>query len=136
VSTECRDASADEAAWAWIRTIIVPTGIAPVERRSPVPYRKRTPLRKHPDGEATSRLGGRDWFSDHVFVEPQQGHKRAGFGAALTVHVIVADPRRISSPSASGDGAATDSPRKNVPLVLPRSAIVASSPEITITIRA
>ena len=90
MSTESRDASTDEAAWACIRTIIVPNGIAPVQRRSPVPYRKRTPLRKHPDGEAMSRPGGREWFSDHVFVEPQQGHKRAGFGASLTVHVIVA----------------------------------------------
>jgi protein TonB len=79
----------DEAAWAGIRTIIVPTGIAPVQRRSPVPYRKRTPLRKHPDGEPTNRAGGREWFTERVFVEKQQGHKRAAYMAAIAVHVAV-----------------------------------------------
>ncbi len=89
LSTESRDASSDEAAWACIRTIIVPTGIAPVERRSPIPYRKRTPLRKHPDGEPLRRSGGREWFGDRVFVDAQRDNTRAGFGASLTVHVIV-----------------------------------------------
>jgi periplasmic protein TonB len=79
----------DEAAWAGIRTIIVPTGIAPVQRRSPVPYRKRTPLRKHPDAEPTNRAGGREWFSERVFVQKQQGHKRAAYMAAIAVHVVV-----------------------------------------------
>src|SRR5262245_51150696 len=77
----------DETAWAGIRTIIVPTAIAPVQRRSPVPYRKRTPLRRHPDGEPTSRAGGREWFSERVFVQKQQGHKRAAYMTALAVHV-------------------------------------------------
>src|SRR5262245_8949664 len=79
----------DEAGWAGIRTIIVPTGIAPVQRRSPVPYRKRTPLRRHPDGEPTNRAGGREWFTGRVFVEKQQGHKRAAYMAAIAVHVAV-----------------------------------------------
>jgi len=93
VSTERRGDDSfnrDDAAWACIRTIIVPTGIAPVTRTSPVPFRKRTPLRKHPDGEATSRAGGREWFTERLFVEQQQGHKRAGYTASITVHVIVA----------------------------------------------
>ena len=80
----------DDEAWACIRTIIVPNGVAPVVRTSPVPFRKRTPLRKHPDGEATSRAGGREWFTDRLFVEGQQGHKQAGFTASITVHVVVA----------------------------------------------
>jgi protein TonB len=80
----------DEAAWEGIRTIIVPTGIAPVQRRSPVPYRKRTPLRKHPDGEPTSRAGGREWFTERVFVEKQQGHQRAGYTTAVAVHIVIA----------------------------------------------
>src|SRR5262245_17395733 len=95
-STECHDAADatsvtnDDRAWACIRTIVVPTGIAPVQRRSPIPYRKRTPLRKHPDGETLSRAGGREWFGDRVFVEPARDRTRAGFGASLTMHVIVA----------------------------------------------
>src|SRR5262245_18612634 len=80
----------DEAAWAGIRTIIVPTGIAPVQRRSPVPYRKRTPLRKHADGEPTSRAGEREWFTERVFLQKQQGRKRAAYMAAVAVHVAAA----------------------------------------------
>jgi len=79
----------DDEAWACIRTIIVPTGIAPVERRSPVPYRKRTPLRRHADGEPTSRAGDREWFTERVLVGKQQGHKRVGYMAAVAVHVVV-----------------------------------------------
>jgi len=91
VSVDQRNGSSDDAAWACVRTIIVPTGIAPVERRSPVPYRKRTALRKHPDGEPMSRPGGREWFGDRIFVvDSQRDRKRAGFGASLTVHLIVA----------------------------------------------
>jgi len=90
VSTESSNQASNEAAWAGIRTIIVPTGITFVERRSPVPYRRRTPLRKHPDGVPLDRPGGRDWFGDRVFVETQDDHKRASFGASVTVHVIVA----------------------------------------------
>lgn len=91
VSTESGGAITDnEAVWACIRTIVVPNGIVPVKRTSPVPFRKRTPLRKHPDGEAMSRTGGREWFGDRLFVDKQQGHKRAGYTASIVVHVVVA----------------------------------------------
>jgi protein TonB len=91
VSTESGGAITDnEAVWACIRTIVVPNGVVPVKRTSPVPFRKRTPLRKHPDGEAMSRTGGREWFGDRLFVDEQQGHKRAGYTASIVVHVVVA----------------------------------------------
>jgi len=91
VSTDSGGAITDnEAVWACIRTIVVPNGVVPVKRTSPVPFRKRTPLRKHPDGEAMSRAGGREWFGDRLFVDKQQGHKRAGYTASLVVHIVVA----------------------------------------------
>lgn len=91
MSTESGGAITDnEAVWACIRTIVVPNGVVPVKRTSPVPFRKRTPLRKHPDGEAMSRTGGREWFGDRLFVDEQQGHKRAGYTASIVVHVVVA----------------------------------------------
>jgi protein TonB len=55
-----------------------------------VPVKKRTPWRPHPDGEATERAGGREWFSDHLFVDAEEGHPRAGYGTSITVHVSCA----------------------------------------------
>ena len=74
-----------------IRTILVPPDIVAVQRRSPLPVKKRTPWRPQPDGEATTeRAGARDWFSDNLFVEAQHGHVRAGYGTSITVHVSCA----------------------------------------------
>jgi protein TonB len=38
----------------------------------------------------TERAGGREWFSDHLFVEAQEGHRRAGYGTSITMHVSCA----------------------------------------------
>src|SRR4029453_16310279 len=46
--------------------------------------------------------------------------------------VTETEPRRTSSPSRSADGAATRSPRRCVPFLLPRSSMVALSPETRI----
>jgi len=70
------------------RTTLVPSDIVAVQRRSPLSVRKRTPWRPQPDGEVrTERAGARDWFSDRLFVEAQQGHRRAGYGASIALHV-------------------------------------------------
>jgi periplasmic protein TonB len=74
-----------------LRTILVPPDIVPVQRRSPLPVRKRTPWRPRPDGEATTaRAGGREWFSDRLFVEPKSDYARAGFGTSMTMHAVCA----------------------------------------------
>ena len=86
-----RGASTDGTAWAGIRTILVPPDIVAVQRRSPVPVRKRTPCRPHQDGEAvTQRAGAREWFSDRLFCEAQEGHRGSGYGTSITVHVCCA----------------------------------------------
>jgi protein TonB len=35
----------------------------------------------------TARAGDREWFSDRVFVEPQDGHRRSGYSLSLVVHL-------------------------------------------------
>ncbi len=71
-----------------LRTFVVPPDIIPVHRRSPVPLRKRTPWRPRPDGEAIQRGGDREWFGDHIFVEPQRGHAGTGYGTSITLHSV------------------------------------------------
>ena len=82
---------ADTTGWAGIRTVLVPPDIVAVQRQSPTPARKRTPWRPHADGEVmTERAGGREWFSDRVFVEADQGRPRAAYGTSMRVHISCA----------------------------------------------
>lgn len=54
-----------------------------------MPVRKRTPWRPQPDGAAvTERAGAREWFSDRLFVEAQDDHRRTGFSTSITAHVV------------------------------------------------
>lgn len=70
------------------RTLLLLGDIAAVPRRSPPPARKRTPWHPQPDGEVTTaRAGDREWFSDRLFVEPQDGHRRSGYSVSLVVHL-------------------------------------------------
>jgi periplasmic protein TonB len=70
------------------RTLLLLGDIAAVPRRSPPRARKRTPWHPQPDGEVmTARAGDREWFSDRVFVEPQDGHRRSGYSMSLVVHL-------------------------------------------------
>src|SRR5258705_9194449 len=70
------------------RTLLLLGDIAAVPRRSPPRARKRTPWHPQPDGEVTTaRAGDREWFSDRVFVEPQDGHRRSGYSMSLVVHL-------------------------------------------------
>lgn len=91
MSLEARGTSPNATAWAGIRTIIVPPDIVAVQRRSPLRVRTRTPWQPRRDGEAlTERAGSRDWFSDRLFVEAQDGHGRSGYGTSIAVHVSCA----------------------------------------------
>ena len=73
------------------RTLLLLGDIAAVPRRSPPRARKRTPWHPQPDGTvATVRAGQREWFSDRVFVEPQDGHARSAFSTSLVVHLCAA----------------------------------------------
>jgi len=73
-----------------IRNLLVPPDIVAVRRTSPPRVRKRTPWRPRPDGEGTAeRTGGREWFSDRLFVEPQDGHPRSAYSTSIVVHVCL-----------------------------------------------
>jgi len=70
------------------RTLLLLGDIAAVPRRSLPRARKPTPWHPVPDGELmTARGGDREWFSDRVFVEPQDGHRRSGYSVSLVVHL-------------------------------------------------
>ncbi|MGH9199895.1 MAG: energy transducer TonB [Vicinamibacterales bacterium] len=72
-----------------VRTFIVPPGIVPVKRTSPIPVRKRTPWHPRPGGDQTiDRAGGRDWFGAHLTLESQRQHKPATYGMAGVAHVV------------------------------------------------
>jgi protein TonB len=80
---------------AGIRTILIrpdlirPDLIPGGQRRAPAPVTRRTPCRPRTEGESIERPGGRDWFSDRLFVEAQHDHARSGFGASIAVHAGV-----------------------------------------------
>jgi protein TonB len=71
------------------RYFIVPPGIVPVKRTSPIQVRKRTPWHPKPEGEqVVDRTGGRDWFGAHLTLETQQTHKPPSYAMAVAVHVV------------------------------------------------
>jgi periplasmic protein TonB len=79
-------AEPDSATQVHLRTIVVPSDIVAVPRRSPPRARKRTPWHPQPDGAATLQSGGRDWFSDRLFVEGDKPHARFSFGTSFALH--------------------------------------------------
>jgi len=73
-----------------LRTILVPPDIVGVARRSPLRVRKRTPWHPLPDGQGTTpRAGQREWFSDLLFVELQDGHAKSAHGTSAVAHVCL-----------------------------------------------
>ena len=79
-------AEPDSAMPIHLRRIVVPFDIVAVPRRSPPLARKRTPWHPQPDGATTLRSGGRDWFSDRLFVEGEEPHARFSFGTSFALH--------------------------------------------------
>ena len=74
---------------AGVRTILVPPDIVAVAQRPKAPPEKKPPWRPRPDAGPTDRAGGRQWFSDLLFVEGQDGQLRSGLEASIVVHVLV-----------------------------------------------
>ena len=75
--------------FAGVRTILVPPDIVAVEQRPRPPREKKPPWRPRPDAGTTDRAGGREWFSDRLFVEGQDAHLRDGVEASILVHVLL-----------------------------------------------
>jgi len=75
-----------------VRNLLVPPDVVPVHafRLPPAKPRKRTPWKPQPEASGTTeRAGGRDWFGDQLFVEPQEGHPRSSFATSIVVHVAL-----------------------------------------------
>jgi protein TonB len=81
-----READDDSDPWIGHRNFIVPPDIIPTRRVSPIPQKKRTLCRPRAEGEAVLRAGGRDWFSDRLFVDREPRDVRALYGGSVTVH--------------------------------------------------
>ncbi len=71
------------------RFFILPPGMVPVPRTSPIRARKRTPWHPKPEDHIVDRTGGRDWFGTHLTLQPQRQHKPASYGIAGIVHITV-----------------------------------------------
>jgi periplasmic protein TonB len=71
------------------RFFILPPGMVPVPRTSPIRVRKRTPWHPKPDAEPIDRIGGRDWFGAHLTLEAQRRHKPAMYSLAVVAHAAV-----------------------------------------------
>jgi periplasmic protein TonB len=89
VSVEPDKGPAGTSPFAGVRTIVVPPDIVAVEQRPKAPREKKPPWRPRPDAGSTDRAGGRQWFSDLLFVEGQDGQLRSGLEASIVVHVLV-----------------------------------------------
>jgi hypothetical protein len=90
VSVEPHSGPTDASPFVGVRTILVPPDIVAVQRRSPAPVKKTPAWHPRPNAGPTERSGGRQWFSDRLFVEAQNGCMRGGLGASIGVHVLVA----------------------------------------------
>jgi protein TonB len=76
---------------SFIRTIVVPHGIAAVPRRSPIRARKRTPWNRAMEAHSVVERGGsREWFTDRLFVESRQANLPAACSTSAMVHAVLA----------------------------------------------
>jgi TonB family protein len=89
VSLEPDNGPTGTSPFAGVRTILVPPDIVAVQQRPKAPREKKPPWRPRPDAGSTDRAGGRQWFSDLLFVESQDDPFRSGLGASIVVHVLV-----------------------------------------------
>jgi protein TonB len=88
VSVEPDSGPTGTSPFAGVRTILVPPDIVAVEQRPKAPREKKPPC-PHTDAGPTDRTGGRQWFSDRLFVEGQDAQLRSGLGASIVVHALV-----------------------------------------------
>jgi periplasmic protein TonB len=122
--------------WTHVRSILVPPDIVGVKASSPAGRRRpSTPCRPHTEGVSiTARPGQRDWFSDRVFVESQDGHASTGYGTSLIVHAamvaallayVIAQPQQFAS-IASRSGLTMPVVVAPIPVVVEAPAVRAS----------
>ena len=108
-----------------VRTILVPPDIVAVEQRPKPPREKKPPWRPRPDAGPTDRAGGRQWFSDRLFVEGENVQLRSGLGASIVVHVLVT----TLAIALAAQFARTEVIRVNQKLVMPAMLLMPPIPD-------
>ena len=111
--------------FAGVRTILVPPGIVAVPQRPKAPREKKPPWRPRPDAGSTDRAGGRQWFSDRLFVESQSGQLRGGLGASIIVHALVTTLAVVLATQFERAGVV----RVNQKLVMPAMLLMPPTPD-------
>ena len=108
-----------------VRTILIPPGIVAVQQRPKAPREKKPPWRPRPDAGSTDRAGGRQWFSDRLFVESQGVPLRGGLGASIIVHALVTTLAVVLATQFERAGVV----RVNQKLVMPAMLLMPSTPD-------
>ena len=108
-----------------VRTILVPPGIVAVPQRPKAPREKKPPWRPRPDAGSTDRAGGRQWFSDRLFVEGQGVQLRGGLGASIIVHALVTTLAVVLATQFERAGVV----RVNQKLVMPAMLLMPPTPD-------
>ena len=111
--------------FAGVRTILVPPDIVAVEQRPKAPREKKPPWRPRPDAGSTDRAGGRQWFSDRLFVEGQGVQLRGGLGASIIVHALVTTLAVVLAIQFERSGVV----RVNQKLVMPAMLLMPPTPD-------
>ena len=111
--------------FAGVRTILVPPGIVAVPQRPKAPREKKPPWRPRPDAGSMHRAGGRQWFSDRLFVESQSGQLRGGLGASIIVHALVTTLAVVLATQFERAGVV----RVNQKLVMPAMLLMPPTPD-------
>ena len=111
--------------FAGVRTILVPPGIVAVQQRPKAPREKKPPWRPRPDAGSTDRAGGRQWFSDRLFVEGQGVQLRGGLGASIIVHALVTTLAVVLATQFERAGVV----RVNQKLVMPAMLLMPPTPD-------
>lgn len=64
-------------------------GVALADVRASMASARAGRGRPTPAEGSTDRAGGREWFSDRLFVERQKGHDSTGFGVSIVTHLAL-----------------------------------------------
>ena len=110
------NAASESHQWLGYRNLIVPPDIIPVRRVSPVARRRRTPCRRHSDGEPVCRTGDRQWFGEGIFADTRTQDVRRACSSTVAVHVAALASLLVLL---SGQPAPTAPPRAGPPLRMP-----------------
>jgi protein TonB len=120
--------------WSTVRTLVVPHDIIAVQRRSPIKARKRTPWNpsSEPHG-VVERGGSREWFTDRLFVEPQQTNVPVACSTSAVVHAALLILVLLLLAADAARAAKADVTPRRLTSVSLRMPVMASPMPVTVT---